>query len=343
MELGIFLPYQVFNEGEESESIGDRMLETAIVGDENGARYVWAPEHHFVHFLQSPSALNAVTQIGQHVKCRVGTAVVVLPYHDPIKLAGEIAQTDRALGGRFDLGVARGAYPYEFVMQGIPFEASLPIFIETLDSVRLLLETNDTPSTFHGKYVDFSDVYIWPRTLQRPTPPIWLGAQSPQAVQDAARRGYNVLNSLFLWGDDQVAAVAKAFAAGQEEGGHSDTKLGLTRYSFIVDKESEIEDRLDELVYGWRIHSQLHNFAENADSIGRVPSRPQPDEPTREELRKTLLIGTAEQVAEKLEFYASAGVSLVNLNLSFGSDHERVLDSIRAFAPIIDAYAKEAA
>ena len=95
MEFGAFLPYQVFTLGDEQESLSQRMLEVAVEAARAGAAYVWTPEHHFVHFLQSPSALITATQIGQHVSCRVGTGVVVLPYHDPVILAGEIALTDR--------------------------------------------------------------------------------------------------------------------------------------------------------------------------------------------------------------------------------------------------------
>ncbi|MCU1439670.1 MAG: class flavin-dependent oxidoreductase [Rhodoglobus sp.] len=340
MEFGVFLPYQVFNPGEEQDSLSDRMLETAVAADKAGVSYVWVPEHHFVHFLQSPSALIAATQIGQHVRCRVGTAVIVLPYHNPVILAGEIAQADRALHGRLELGVARGAYKYEFEKLGVPFEESLPQFIETLESLQALLGNETDPTSFQGKYVNFDNMYIWPRPVQRPNPPLWMGSQSPAAVKDAASRGFNVLNSLFLWDDEHVANVAKAFAEGQAEGGHTDTKLGLTRYSLIVDKESEIDDRIDELIHGWRIHAQLHDFVQNSDAIGRVTSRPQPSEPTRDEVRRTLMIGTAEQVTEKLEFYASVGVSLVNLNQSFGSSHERVLESTAAFAPIIEQFAR---
>jgi alkanesulfonate monooxygenase SsuD/methylene tetrahydromethanopterin reductase-like flavin-dependent oxidoreductase (luciferase family) len=338
VQFGMFLPYQVFHLGDEQESLNSRMLETAVVGDQAGCDYVWAPEHHFVHFLQSPSALINVTQIAQHVTCRVGTAVIVLPYHDPIKLAGEINQVDRIIGGRLEIGVARGAYKYEFEKLDLDFTQSLPTYIETLDSLRLLLETEESPVSFHGDYVNFDDVYIWPRPYQKPTAPIWVGSQSPVAVKDAARRGYNVLNSLFLWDDEHVATIAKAFKEGQEEGGHSDTKLGLTRYSMIVEKESEIDDRLEELVYGWRIHQQLHDFSQNSDAIGRVASKPQQNEPTLADLRKSLMIGTAEMVAEKLDFYREVGVSLVNLNQSFGSEHGRILDSTRAFAPIFESF-----
>lgn len=69
-------------------------------------------------------------------------------------------------------GVARGAYGYEFEKFGIPFQTSRDRFIETLDAVRLLLSNEDSESSFHGYYVDFDDVYVWPRPVQRPHPPL---------------------------------------------------------------------------------------------------------------------------------------------------------------------------
>lgn len=338
MEFGVFLPYQVFHEGAEADTLFARMLDHAITGDKMGVRRVWTPEHHFVHFLQSPSALLTAVHIGQHVRCRVGTGVIVLPFHDPLHLAGEIALTDHILEGRLDLGVARGAYGYEFTKLGYSFESSLPRFIETLEGLRTLLLNEAGPASFDGEYVNFPPSYIWPRPRQRPHPPLWMGAQSVPAIRDAARRGYNVLHSGFLWGDDHVASVMQAFRDGQEDGGSADTKLGITRFACLVDNEREVDERLEELLYGWRIHIQLHNFDKSADPRGVVASRPAAEEPELAQLRRNLLIGTEEHVAEKLEYYADLGVSVVNLNAAFGAEHAAALDGLRRFEPFIAKY-----
>ncbi|GII67465.1 luciferase [Sphaerisporangium krabiense] len=334
MDLGLFLSYQV-NDDAQYEGVYDRMLACAVAADRAGFARVWVPEHHLVQFLPAPSALIQAAAIAQHVECRVGTAVVVLPYHAPLQLAAEVAATDHLTGGRLDFGVARGAYKYEFDIFGIDFRTSLPRFIETLDAVRALWLTGDAGASFTGEYVNFEGAYVWPRPRQLPHPPIWVGSQAPAAVEDAAARGYNVLNSLFLWDDDHAAKVVEAFKRGQAKAGLAGrTQLGMTRYAFVVEDEAEVEPRLREILEGWRIHRQLHDFTQNADARGIVRPVPGPDEPTLDELRATLLVGTPGQVRDKMRFYRDAGVDLLNLNLTFGAPQELTLRSIELFGEI---------
>src|SRR5690606_29355383 len=146
MELGIFLSYQV-NSEDKLPGIYDRMLEVSMQADQSGYSRIWAPEHHLVQFLPAPSALLEAATIAQHVSCRVGTGVVVLPYHAPLQLAAEVAATDHLVGGRLDFGVARGAYRYEFDIFGIEFESGRDIFIESLEAVKALWLNDDAPTS----------------------------------------------------------------------------------------------------------------------------------------------------------------------------------------------------
>ncbi|GAA2584355.1 LLM class flavin-dependent oxidoreductase [Dactylosporangium fulvum] len=337
MDLGLFLSYQVNND-EQYSDIYDRMLECAVAADRAGFARVWVPEHHLVQFLPAPSALIEAAAIAQHVRCRVGTAVVVLPYHAPLQLAAEVAATDHLTNGRLDFGVARGAYKYEFDIFGIDFASSLPHFIEVLDAVRAVWLTDDAPVSFKGEHVNFDNAFVWPRPRQLPHPPIWLGAQAPRAVEDAAGRGYNVLNSLFLWDDEHAMNVVEAFKRGQAKAGLvGQTQLGLTRYAFVVDDEAEVEPRLREILEGWRIHRQLHDFTQNADPRGVVRPVPGPDEPTLDDLRRILLVGTPDQVREKMRFYRDAGVDILNLNLTFGAPQDLTLRSIELFGQLAES------
>ncbi|MFG1955623.1 LLM class flavin-dependent oxidoreductase [Micromonospora sp. NPDC048830] len=334
MDLGLFLSYQANNDDQYS-GIYDRMLAYAVAADRADFSRIWVPEHHLVQFLPAPSALIQAAAIAQHVQCRVGTAVVVLPYHAPIQLAAEVAATDHLTNGRLDFGVARGAYKYEFDIFGIDFATSLPRFIEVLDSVRALWLNDETGASFKGEYVNFEGAYVWPRPRQLPHPPIWLGAQAPAAVEDAAARGYHVLNSLFLWDDAHASKVIESFKRGQARAGLTgQTQLGLTRYAFVVDDEAEVEPRLQEILEGWRIHRQLHDFTQNADPRGVVKPVPGPDEPSLDDLRRTLLVGTPDQVREKMRFYRDAGVDILNLNLTFGAPQDLTLRSIKLFGEI---------
>jgi alkanesulfonate monooxygenase SsuD/methylene tetrahydromethanopterin reductase-like flavin-dependent oxidoreductase (luciferase family) len=322
----------------ESKPLYERVLELGIAADQQGIDYLWTQEHHMINMLQSPSALIAAVQLAQHVKAKVGTAVIVLPYRNAIQAAGEVAQADNATSGRLQLGVARGAYGYEFDKFGIPFDTSRDQFIETLDAMRLLLSNEDSESSFHGKFVNFDDVYIWPRPIQKPHPPIWLGAQAPAAIEDAARRGYNVMTALFLWDDDHVANVAAAFKRGQEQSDRKDTKFCASRYAYLAENEADAEARIDELLDHWRIHQQLHDFSHTANPRGIIRPRVQENEPTRERIRETLLIGTEAHLVEKIERYRDMGVDVLNLGINYGAPHERVLNSLNGLGEIIAKY-----
>ncbi len=322
-------------EYEESTPLYERTKEMAIAAEKAGATYLWTQEHHMIAMLQSPSALIAATQLAQHVSVKVGTAVIVLPYHDAIQIAGEIAQTDNAVGGRLQLGVARGAYGYEFEKFHLAFDRSRDQFIETLEAVKLLLENEADESSFHGEFVNFDDVYIWPRPLQKPTPPIWLAVQAPPAIEDASARGYNVLTALFLWDDDHLKNLVEHFRRGQERSGRSSTRFCASRYLFVAEDEAEVEDRIGELLDHWRVHQQLHDFSHADNPRGIITPRMQENEPTREQIKRTLLIGTAEHVAAKLDAYEEMGVDLLNLQINYGPRHSDVMASLKRLGEIL--------
>lgn len=338
MELGLFLSYQS-NNGDDLVGLYDRSLRYAVAADRAGFDYVWTPEHHLVQFMAAPSALLTAVQIGEHVKCKVGTAVIVLPYHQPLQLAGEIAAADQILHGRLQLGVARGAYRYEFDKFGLDASRSLLHFIEMLDGIRELWRDPEHAATFSGEIVNYESAYVWPRPVSRPHPPIWLASQAPAAVEDAAARGYNVLNSLFFWDDQRAREVAEAFGRGRERAiDGSSLKLGVTRYAFAVDDPAAVESVLTTVRDGWRIHAQLHDYAQTTDERGIVlPGGPVKDEPSLEQLRDMLLIGTREELTEKVMAYRDMGVSVLNLNSTFGVSEELTLRSIEIFGEIIQA------
>ena len=329
VDLGVFLSYGEFTPGnQDPRPLYDRMLDLAKTADGAGFKYAWVPEHHLIYLIQSPSSLLPLVQLAQHVKMRVGAAALVLPYRNPIQAAGEIAQADNATGGRLDIGVARGAYEFEFDRLGIPFSESLPRFIETLDSMRLLLESEENEVSFHGKHVNFDDVYVWPRPLQKPTPPLWIGAQTEPSIEDAARRGYNVLTSMFFWDDETVERLAAAFQRGKATNGNHDLRFGITRYAHLAADEADAEARLDELMSHWTIQQQLHDFSHVDHPLGVIPPRELSNEVDREEARKNVLVGMEDHVRSKLQHYQDMGIDMVNLSVNYGPPHESVKASI---------------
>jgi alkanesulfonate monooxygenase SsuD/methylene tetrahydromethanopterin reductase-like flavin-dependent oxidoreductase (luciferase family) len=336
MRFGIFLSYYRIHEPEhyEGRNLYEEKLREAIEADRLGFDIIWVPEHHLIHLMQAPSATILATQVGLNVGCRVGTMVLLPTYRHPLLSAGEVGLVDNALGGRLEVGLGRGAYEYEFQRLGIPFEEGKERFAEALDVLETIWRSEDGAVSYAGRHHNFDDAYVWPRPLQRPHPPLWIGAMTPPTIEWAVRKGHNVTNWPFVRDMDVVADVARVFHETREAVGaaRGEQKLGILRSAYTAETEKAAAAHVEEALINHRINQRLHHFTQNADHRGYVPPEPVDKEPSPEQIYENLVMGTPEQCLEKIERYHELGVDEMLLNFDFGPSHEHVMDSMRAFA-----------
>jgi alkanesulfonate monooxygenase SsuD/methylene tetrahydromethanopterin reductase-like flavin-dependent oxidoreductase (luciferase family) len=336
VRFGIFLSYHRIYEPEhyEGQNLYEEKLREAIEADRLGFEVVWVPEHHLIHLMQAPSATILATQIGLNVGCRVGTMVVLPTYRHPILSAGEVALVDNALGGRLEVGLGRGAYEYEFERIGVPFAEGKERFVEALDILERIWRSEDRAVSYDGKYHSFEDAYVWPRPIQRPHPPIWIGAMTPPTIEWAVRRGHNVTNWPFLRDMDVVANVARVFHETREDIGvaRGEQKLGILRAAYVGETEEQAAAQVEHALINHRINQRLHYFTQNADHRGYVVPESVDNEPSPDEVYENMLMGTPEQCLEKVERYHELGVDELLLTFDFGPSPDEVLDSMRLFA-----------
>src|SRR5713101_7191664 len=115
MRFGLFLLFEWSGPGRSFDAMYGDLLEEIAYAEEQGLETVWLAEHHFVSYSACPQPLKfAIKAATQTRRVRFGTGVLVLPFYHPLRLAGEIAVADVLTGGRLEIGVGRGAYPYEF-------------------------------------------------------------------------------------------------------------------------------------------------------------------------------------------------------------------------------------
>ena len=158
-------------------------------------------EHHFTGFGQVSASLNLLTWVAARTSTlRLGTAVIVLPWHNPVLLAEQAATIDLLSGGRLEFGVGKGYRHNEFASFCIPMEEADERFEEGLALI-LKSWTSDERFSHHGKYWHFENIIVEPPTQQKPHPPIWMAAGSPDSIRKVARRGCKLLL-------DQVASTA---------------------------------------------------------------------------------------------------------------------------------------
>jgi alkanesulfonate monooxygenase SsuD/methylene tetrahydromethanopterin reductase-like flavin-dependent oxidoreductase (luciferase family) len=334
MDFGVFQAYTEIYPEQDGTELYQEQLEQAILADQLGYDYVWLPEHHLVHLLKAPNPLLTAVQVGLQTKnIRVGVAVLILPFRHPLLLAGDIALTDRILNGRFDLGVGRGAYRYEFERLEIEFNESRDRFEECVDILDRVWNS-DRAIKYQGKFYHFDDTYVWPRPQQKPHPPMWVAAQTAPTIEWAVEKGYHVLNALQRRPMGVLDLVSEVFHGKREEMGiaQGQLKLGVSRHAFVSDDTKSIERRIEEIQRLHKIHTHMHNFTERADERAYVPPLPVDDLPLESELRDCLLLGNGREVLEKLEAYAAAGVDQLSLWMGFGAPHEEVMESLRLFA-----------
>src|SRR5262249_57495021 len=134
-----------------------------------------------------PAYLAARTE-----RIRLGTAVVVLPWHNPILVAEQAATLDLLSNGRLDFGVGKGYRAYEFSGFCIPSEEATERFDEAMEVIR---KAWTTPGRFShcGKRWRFDNIVVDPSPTHPPPPPFWLGARSAESISRPAREGYNPL------------------------------------------------------------------------------------------------------------------------------------------------------
>lgn len=120
-------------------------------------------------------------------RVRLGTSVLVLPYHHPVRLAKTAATLDVLSGGRLVLGVGVGAIAQEMQAMGVPFKERGPFSDEAIGVMRALW-TEEEPR-FEGRYTRFAGMPFSPRPLQTPAIPIVIGGVSRAAIRRAARLG----------------------------------------------------------------------------------------------------------------------------------------------------------
>lgn len=160
---------------------------------------VWLAEHHGSDYGSIPSPQVAAAAIAERTtRMRIGIAVSNLTFAWPVRVAEDYAMVDVLSGGRLDFGAGRGYQPAEFRSMGMAGrqEESRSVFAEAFEVVRgLWSRPPGVPFTFHGRHFDLDAVTCRPTPLQRPTPPMYVAAVSPQTFALAAEQGHDVLTT----------------------------------------------------------------------------------------------------------------------------------------------------
>ena len=310
MKFGLFGGPGRFGGEQNDQEAYQRYVDQVVEAEALGFYGAYCVEHHFTGVGQVSSSLTVLSHVAAHTSTiRLGTAVVVVPWHNPILLAEQVATLDVLSQGRFDLGLGRGYRDYEFRGFGVePTDA--PRRFDEAVQVLLAAWTSDGRFSHHGEHWDFEDVVIEPSPIQKPHPPLWTGAGSPPSIEKAASQGFRLfLDQVGTF--DTVAKRIEIYRAAREAVGlsYDPSMVAVTRALRIARSASEREEKLE-------LHMKALDFL--AKSAGKKPvgsggSNPfySPPEERRATAEASGILGTPEECIERLHILQEGGVDQV--------------------------------
>ncbi len=331
MEFSLFLSSYYPDTTASAKQLFENMLEQGRLAEHYGYCAVTLPEHHMVNILMNPAPLQTAVKVASQTKrISIVTAVIVLPFRDMRRLAGEVAVADILCDGRLVLGVGRGAFGYEFERFGVTLEESREKFDESLEVLIKLLTEKEV--SWDGKYYQFPPTTIMPRPITQPMPPIMIAALAPDAIYHCALRGYDVQTTPLQGSASLLQEQADAFNRGVVDRGESGRKqrLSLLRMGFAVDNEKEVKKKL---LLAQEYYKRFDNVLYAGPGIvvdGAI--QPLPPKQTVKELAANILVGTSTQLVDKLGLYYDAGIHEINLNMNLGASQTETKESIQRFA-----------
>jgi len=256
MQFDIYIVNQV-PDGRSDHEILKQNMELAVRGEELGFGCVWYAEHFFNPHGRPSTAVQAGYLAAKTKRIRVGSMVIVLPYHNPIEVAQDWATVDVLSGGRLNVGLGAGFFKMEFDGLNIPFEEARPRFEEAKEIV-LKAWTQETFS-YNGKYYKIPEVSVVPKPVQKPHPPIWMPATSPSTFKKCAQQRINAILGGVYVNRDELLDQFKLWYNTLDEAGvrHDEVKTGSVEIIHVSDTNEKAKKEVKDAIW-WN----LENFAD---------------------------------------------------------------------------------
>jgi alkanesulfonate monooxygenase SsuD/methylene tetrahydromethanopterin reductase-like flavin-dependent oxidoreductase (luciferase family) len=234
MKFDYYLLNQYIPEADgDAPALYNKWVEQVIAADELGFGCAWFTEHHFSIFggmLPNPGLfMAAIAQRTQHI--RLGTAVILLPFRNPVRVVEDVAMLDILSGGRIDMGIGRGMDVQYHPIFGVDIATSQEKFDEQVEMVKAAFR--DEPFTWAGEFFQCPEpITITPRPVQQPHPPIWVpNSKNPAHSRNIGRAGVNLMT--LPWMPETFAetrVIVDEYRAGMREAGYAPGEFEIMGY-----------------------------------------------------------------------------------------------------------------
>lgn len=311
MEFSLFAHMERLNAEQTHAELYDEFISLCEMADQGGMRAIWTGEHHGMDFTIAPNPFLSIMDLAHRTKnVRLGTGTVIAPFWHPIKLAGEAAATDLMTGGRLEIGIARGAYSYEYerVMPGLDaWQAGQRM----RESAPLLRQLWAGDCAHEGEFYQFPATTASPKPVQQDGPPIWIAARDPNSHEFAIKNGFNVQVTPLWKGMEEVEDLMLKFNAAHEAVGGKRPKIMILHHAYVAKDDADLERAAKDLS---RYYCYFGAWFANKKPVQQgLIERLSDDEIAGNDMMKPenmlrdLVMGDAQSVIDRLKRYEDLG------------------------------------
>jgi alkanesulfonate monooxygenase SsuD/methylene tetrahydromethanopterin reductase-like flavin-dependent oxidoreductase (luciferase family) len=298
-------------------------VDTCVEAEALGFDSSFLVEHHFSDRGQVSASLDLLAWVAARTTTmRLGTAVIVLPWHNPVLLAERAATLDLMSGGRLELGVGKGYRHSEFAGFCTPYHEAQARFEEALQVI-IRAWTSHVRFSHNGRFWQYEDVIVEPPPSQKPHPPIWIAAGKPDSIRSVAARGCKLLLDQFASTETVGERVALFRAECEARGRTFDPMdVAVARNLYVARDAVDAQTALARLA---EAHAGMVALSQHPD--GRNQSHITAYAGTPGATEASALYGTSDRIAAELEALRAVGVQHV---LIHGAESTR--QSVRRFS-----------
>ncbi len=336
MKFSLFAHLERISPNEPQERLYEEFVSLCELAEAGGMHAIWTGEHHGMDFTIAPNPFITIADLARRTsRIRLGTGTIVAPFWHPIKLAGEAAMTDIITGGRLDIGIARGAYSFEYerLMPGMDAWEAGSRLREIVPAVKKLWAGD---YAHDGEFYHFPATTSAPRPVQQPGPPIWIAARDPNSHEFAVANECNVQVTPLWQGDEEIDSLMQRFNAACEKCGHAARpKIMLLQHAFVGASDGDLGQAAKDLS---RFYCYFGAWFKNERPVSQGFIQPlsqsEMDAMTLyspEAVRKNLNIGTPAEVIDRIRRYQDLGYDEYSFWIDSGMPFERKRASLRRF------------
>jgi len=312
------------------------LTELTLMAESAGFEAVWIGEHHAMEFTIAPNPFVQLAYLAPKTeRIRLGTGTLIAPFWHPIKLAGEAAMADVICGGRLDIGLARGAYQFEYerLMPGLDAWGAGLRLREMVPAIKGLWRGD---YAHDGEFWKFPATTAVPSPVQQPHPPLWIAARDPNSHDFAVANGCHVQVTPLASGDAEVANLMQKFQTAVAA--HPEVprpQIMLLMHCFTTQDEAEAQF-VARALSGFYCAFAAWFKNERPVSKGFIAPLSEAEMAAMPQyapdlLRKNLVIGTPEEVTERLKGYEALGYDQFSIWIDSLMPHEMKKKTLRRF------------